>query len=55
MAMTEDLLVHDGLWEIKVELQKKNEEIATILGKWEEPTVQLQGFDSEIGNVRAQL
>ena len=32
-----------------------NENIATVQGKWEEATVKLQGFDSKMENVRAQL
>ena len=32
-----------------------NEKITTMQGKWEEATTKLQGFDSEIANVRAQL
>ena len=53
--MMEDVLVHVGLWEISVGLQKTNEEIATMQEKWEEATVKLQGFDLEMENVGAQL
>ena len=55
MAVTEDVLVHAGLSEIRVGLQKRNDEIATLWGKWEEATHKLQGFYSEMENVRDQL
>ena len=55
MATIEDVLVHVGLLEIRARLQKTNEEIATLRGKWEEAIVKLQGFHSEIQNVQAQL
>ena len=32
-----------------------DEQIAIIQGNWEATTTKLQGFDSEIANVRAQL
>ena len=55
MATTEDVLVNARLQEIRAGLHKMNEEIATLQGNWEEATIKLQRFDSEMGNVRAQL
>ena len=55
MAVIEGCVGYAGLLEIRAELQKRNEEIAIIWEKWEEAIVKLQGFDSEIANVRAQI
>ena len=41
VAMTEDVLVHAGLWEIRTELQGMNEKIVIVRGKWEEATIKL--------------
>ena len=36
VAVTEDVLINVGLWELRTKLQGMKEEIATIRGKWEE-------------------
>ena len=55
MAMTEGVLVHAGLWEIRAELRQMNEKIVTIQGNWEAAIAKLQGYNSESTNVWAQL
>ena len=41
VAITKDVLVHAGLWEIRTELQGMNEKIVIVRGKWEEATIKL--------------
>ena len=53
--MVEDVLVHVGLREVRADIKKTNEEISAIRGNWEAATVKLQGLDSEVEKVRAQL
>ena len=48
VAMTEDILVHAGLREIKTEIQEVNEKMMTLQDNWEVATAKLQGFDSEV-------
>ena len=55
MGVVEDVLVHAGLREVRADIQKTNEEISTIRGNWEATTIKLQGLDSEVEKVRAQL
>ena len=55
MGVAEDVLVHAGLREVRADIQKTNEEISIIRGNWEATTIKLQGLDSEVENVRAQL
>ena len=55
VALMEDVFVHAELWEIRIELQGINQEIAPMRGKWEQTTTKLYGFDSEIENFRSQL
>ena len=55
MGVVEDVLVHAGLREVRVDIQKMNEGISTIRGNWEATTIKLQGLDSEMEKVRAQL
>ena len=54
-AMTKVILVHAGLREVRVDIQKTHEEITTIQGNWEAATAKLQGLDSEVENVRAYI
>ena len=55
VGVAEDVLVHAGLREVRADIQKANEEICTIQGNWEAAIVMLQGLDSEVENVQAQL
>ena len=55
MGVAEDVLVHAGLCEVRVDIQKTNEEISIVRGKWEAPAFKLQELDSEVANVRAQI
>ena len=55
MGMVEDVLVHAGLREVRADINKTNEEVSTIRGNWEAATVKLQGLDSEVEKVRAQI
>ena len=55
VGVAKDVLVHAGLREVRADIQKTNEEISTIQGNWEEATVKLQGSDSKVEKVRAQL
>ena len=55
VGVVEDVLVHARLREVRADIQKTNEEISTIRGNWEAATVKLQGLDSEVENVRAQI
>ena len=55
MAVTKDIMVHAGLREIRADLQKRNEEIATLRGNWDATFVKLQELDSKGVNVRAQI
>ena len=55
MGVSEDVLVHARLREVKADIQKTNEKIFTIRRNWEVATVKLQGLDSEVEKVRAQL
>ena len=51
VVVTEDVLVHIGLQELKTKLQGMKEDIGTIRGKWEEATLKLQEFDKEMETV----
>ena len=53
--MTKDIPLHAGLQEIRADLQKMHQEIATIWENWDATTVKLQGLDSEVENARAQI
>ena len=55
VGVVEDVLVHFGLREVRADIQKTNEEISAIWGNWEATIVKLQGLDSEVEKVRAQL
>ena len=55
VGVAEDVLVHARLREVRADIQKPNEEISTIRGNWEAATVKLQGLDSEVEKVQAQL
>ena len=55
VGVVEDVLVHAGLREARTDIQKTNEEISTIRGHWEAATVKLQGLDTKVEKVRAQL
>ena len=55
VGVVEDVLVHAGLQEVRADIRKINEEVSTIRGNWEAATVKLQGLDSEVEKVRAQL
>ena len=55
VGMVEDVLVHARLREVRVDIPKTNEEISAIRGNWEAATIKLQGLDSEVEKVRAQL
>ena len=51
MGVAEDVLVHAGLREVRVDIQKTNEEISTIRGTWEVVTIKLQRLDLEVEDV----
>ena len=55
MPVMEDFMTNAGLRELRIELQRMQEEITTIQGKWEEATIKSQGIDKEMEIVRAQL
>ena len=55
VAVTEDILVSTRLREVKADLQKMHEEIATTSENWDPAIIKLQGLDSEVENVRAQI
>ena len=55
MGVDEDVFVHAGLREIRLTFKKTNEEISINRGNWEAAIIKLQGLDSELENVRAQL
>ena len=55
VGVVEDVLVHIGLREVRADIQITNKQISTIRGNWEAATVKLQGLDSEVEKVRAQL
>ena len=44
VTMTEDILVHARLREVRADIQKTNEEISTVLGNWEAATVKLKNW-----------
>ena len=55
VCVAEDVLVHVGLREVRADIQKTDEEISIIWGNWEAAIIKLQGWDSGLENVRAQL
>ena len=55
MDVVEDVLVHAGLREVRADIKKTNEDISAIWGNWEAATIKLQGLDSEVEKVQAQL
>ena len=55
VGVVEDVLVHARLREVRADIQKTNEGISIVQGNWEAATVKLQGLDSEVENVRAQI
>ena len=55
VCVAEDVLVHVGLREVRADIEKTDEEISIIWGNWEAAIIKLQGLDSGLENVRAQL
>ena len=55
VAMIEDIPVHARLREIRADLRKTNEEIATLRGNWDAAAIRLQELDSEVANLRAHI
>ena len=53
--MIESVLAEAGLGKVRTEIQEMNEKMTTLQGNWGVATTKLQGFDSEVANVRAQL
>ena len=53
--LIESQATYVDLEEIRTEIQEINEKMTTLQGNWGTTTTKLQGFDSEIANVRAQL